>query len=100
MEDPVFREINRMLTDKMPERPLQPPHPLPANDVFDEWDNALMHDICGKRLAKPIQDLLITLSQADMTRDSFGLNAEQFVRVVIPQLKQLRAGMIDAYKEL
>lgn len=64
--------------------------------VFDEWDDAMMHDLLGSDLlAKPVQDLLIALSQTDITKNSFGLDAERFVQFIYPKLIALR----DACKE-
>lgn len=97
MSDPVFKAINDMLD--IPERPLQPPHLAYSSTKFDEWDEGIMHDVCGKRLAKPIADLLILESQADMTMDSFGMNAEKFVRMVLPMLKKLRAACKEEWED-
>lgn len=57
---------------------------------FDEWDDGIMHDVCGPSLAKPVQDLLIALAQFDMTRDSFGVNAAETVKFIYPKLVALR----------
>lgn len=69
-------------------------------EVFNEWDDSMMHDVVGcKRLQKPIQDLLVTLSQIDATKDSFGLNAERTVQFLIPQLKKLRQACIEEWND-
>lgn len=45
-------------------------------DHFNPWDDAVMHDICGERLRRPIQGLLFLLQQIRNTERSFGI-AEQ-----------------------
>ncbi len=98
MNDPVFKAISDMLN--VPERPSQPPHLVYSAPKFDEHDDAMMHDILGNdRLAKPVQALLILASQADMTTDSFGLNAERFVRSVLPLLKNLRSACREEWED-
>lgn len=68
--------------------------------VFDEWDSAMLHDLLGSDLlAKPVQDLLIALSQIDITKDSFGLDAERTVQFLIPKLKALRAACVEKLGE-
>lgn len=67
---------------------------------FDEWNDNLMHDICGKRLAGPIQNLLIAYSQFNKTKDSFGVDAEKFVQFITPMLAHLREACIDEFKDL
>lgn len=69
-------------------------------ETFDEWNSNLMHDICGKRLSGPVQDLLIAYSQFQATRDSFGVDAEKFVQFIAPMLKSLREACIDEWKDL
>lgn len=66
--------------------------PFQEPKEFDEHDDDLMHDVCGgPRLAEPIQNLLLSLSQFRKTEDSFGVNAERAMSILIPQLKALRA---------
>jgi hypothetical protein len=91
--------IKEAFVDRIPEKPLQPPHVYPSNDSFDPWDNALMHDICGKRQAKPIADLLILLSQLDMTDKSFGVSPNRFLEMAAPMLRELRAACVDDWKD-
>lgn len=58
---------------------------------FDEFDDGIIHDVCeGPILAKPVQALLITLSQMKKTEDSFGLNAELAMKQLYPLLVDLR----------
>ncbi len=66
---------------------------------FDEWDDDLMSDICGARLSKPVQSLLITLSQINMTRDSFGVNAELSLKALYPLLVKLRQACIEEWRD-
>lgn len=69
--------------------------------TFDVHDDALMHDVMGNdRLAKPAQDLLIALEQIDMTKDSFGLNAELTVKFLVPKIEALRQACIDEWRDL
>lgn len=74
--------------------------PVHETQPFDPWDDDLMHDVCGKRLAKPVQDLLIALSQFDMTKDSFGVNAEQAVRFIYPKLVALREACKEEWRDM
>lgn len=67
---------------------------------FDEWDANLFHDLCGKRQGPVIQDLLILLSQVDMTEASFGVNGDKFMKMAVPMLKKLREACLDDFKEL
>lgn len=66
--------------------------------VFDEWDSAMVHDLLGSDLlAKPVQDLLIALSQIDITKDSFGIDAERTVQFLLPKVKALRDACIEKW---
>lgn len=67
---------------------------------FDEWDNDLFHDLCGKRQGPVVQDLLILLSQVDATKDSFGVNGDRFMKMAIPMLQKLREACLDDFKEM
>lgn len=62
---------------------------------FDENDDDLMHDVCGERLAKPVQGLLLTLAQIEKTMGSFGLDDRIAMKALLPDLRALR----DACKE-
>lgn len=71
-----------------------------APQPFDENDDDLMHDLLGnKRLAEPVQALLIALSQIDATRDSFGLNAERTVACLLPKLRALRQACYEEWRD-
>lgn len=66
--------------------------------VFDEWDDAMLHDLLGSDLiAKPVQDLLIALSQIDITKDSFGLDAERTVQFILPKIKAFRDALVEKW---
>ena len=67
---------------------------------FDEWDNELFQDLCGKRQGPVIQDLLILLSQVDATEASFGVNGDRFMKMAVPMLQKLREACLDDFKEL
>lgn len=72
-----------------------------TQQTFDAHDDDLMHDIVGNdRLAKPVQDLLIALSQIDLTKDSFGLNAELAVKFLVPKIEALRHACIEEGRDL
>lgn len=60
---PMDRVTEHLL--QTPDRPANPPE-LPQQE-FDESDDALMRELCGKRLAKPIQSLLERLSDSSFT---------------------------------
>lgn len=76
---------------------LAPVHEV--SETFNPWDDAMMHDILGnERLAKPVQSLLITLSQINTTDDSFGVNAERALAMIIPDLKKLREACIEEWR--
>ena len=80
---------------------------MKANDLayhealpFDEFDDDLMHDVCGSRLAKPIQALLITLSQIDMTKASFGEpDSKLALKKIIPELTALRKACVEEWRD-
>lgn len=70
------------------------------NQAFDEWDDAIMHDVMGnERLAKTAQALLIALAQIDMTKDSFGLDAERTVKFLVPLLKDFRKAIVEEWRD-
>ena len=67
---------------------------------FDVFDDDLFHDLCGKRQGPAVQDLLQLLLQADMTKESFGLNPDRFMDLAIKAMKKLREACLDDFKEL
>lgn len=75
--------------------------PVHEPQPFDEWDDDLMSDVCGERLYKPIQGLLVTLGQINMTHGSFGkdaMNATVAMDALVPLLKELRKAVIEQWK--
>lgn len=67
---------------------------------FDEWDDAIMHDVVAtKRLIKPIQELLITLSQIETTEGSFGADRQKVFEEVVGELKALRQACAEEWSE-
>lgn len=66
---------------------------------FDEYDTDLMHDVCGDRLHKPVQALLITLNQIEMTQGSFGADAQKVLNALLPDLKKLRQACIEEWTD-
>ena len=87
------------MNDRIPERPLQPGYVQPANEQFDPWDDALMHDLFGKRLAGPMADLLQAIDQFDKTKDSFGADAERAIAFLVPKIRKLREAAIDKMRD-
>lgn len=68
---------------------------------FDEYDSDLMHDILGnERLAKPVQDLLISLGQIEIANASFGADPKLAFARLIPQLRELRDACIAEMRAL
>ena len=67
--------------------------------TFDPWDDALMHDLFGKRLAEPMADLLQAIDQFDMTKDSFGADAERAIAFLVPKIRKLREAAIDKMRD-
>ncbi len=70
---------------------------------FDEWDDDLMSDLCGEKLYKPIQGLLITLGQIKLSQDSFGVeatNAKAALEALMPLLKELRKVIIEEFNNV
>lgn len=66
---------------------------------FDLHDEAMFHDLVGKRMASPVQDLLLTLQAIETTRDSFGVDAKRLYDQILPELKRLRQGLYDAWQD-
>ena len=94
---PIFKAA----LSSMKDLPSQPPHHQDVpQDVFDEWNNELFHDLCGKRQGPVVQDLLILLSQVDTTEASFGVNADRFMRMAVPMMQKLREACKDDFKDL
>lgn len=68
---------------------------------FDEYDDDLMRQIVGNdRLAKPVQELLTTLHQIEITSRSFGVDHAKIGEAIIPGLRALREACIDTFKDL
>lgn len=87
---PIFKDL------------LQPPHGPHEPLVYDEHDEDLFHDVvANSRLQKPIQELLITLANLEAIQASFGEpdKARAFDRL-LPELKALKEGFIDAMRDL
>jgi hypothetical protein len=56
---------------------------------FDEYDDDLMADLCGK-LGPSIQALLLAERQIHITEESFGLDSQKAVEMLKPLLANLR----------
>lgn len=69
--------------------------------VFDEYDEDLIEDVVGKKLAKPVHELLVSLHQIEMIQGSFGEpdKAKAFDRL-LPELKSLREAVKDEWRDL
>ncbi len=59
----------------------------------------MFHDLVGKRLAGPVQDLIFSLRAIEDTRDSFGMDEKRVIDRILPELKRLRQGLYDAWKD-
>lgn len=92
------------MNDRIPERPLQPPHQLAGDaPTFDEHDDDLMRDICGKRLAKPVQELLLSLRDIKAVNRSFGeacLDRGKLLDILLPELEALREACVEEWRDL
>lgn len=86
---------------KAPLHAMQPPHDLGEPLRFDEDDDALMHDIFGKRLWRAAQALLQTYAEIKRVQGSFGEpDKARVFEQIMPELKAFRDGAIDAFKDL
>lgn len=69
---------------------------------FDEYDDALMHDVCeGPTLGNPIQALLITYRQIKLSHASFGekfTNNNAAVEALMPLLQALRTAVREKWE--
>lgn len=97
----LFREPLSAISGDIPERPLQPPHrtefaPIP----FNEYDDAIMHDILGKRFGRPVQDLLEHLHACEMTSGSFGLDTGKAWERFRPLLIALRQACKEEWEDI
>lgn len=64
--------------------------PMLAVLPFDETDDDLMESVCeGPTLARPVQALLITLSQIHLYENSFGLDKAKAYDAILPDLVKL-----------
>lgn len=90
------------MNDRVHERPLQPPHGLgETHPAFDEYDDDMVKAILGnERLAKPLQDLLTTLHQIEITQGSFGTDHRKVCEAVLPELKALRTACREAWRDM
>lgn len=82
----VPAEIAERLSDK------------PANEPgFDEFDDALMHDLIGDAdLARPVQQLLQDLWQIEVAEKSFGADPKAVFDLLMPHLRELRKAVQGA----
>ena len=74
---------------------------LPAATIpFNEYDDAMMHDILGNdRLAKPVQALLEMLHTIKATSGSFGMDKAKAFDYLLPQLEALREACEDEWRD-
>lgn len=102
MVDEVFADTLRTMSGKAPEyvtdsqgRICHAPQP------FDEYDDALIHDLIGsKRLAEPVQALLIAYSQINATKGSFGEPDEKrTLAYLLPMLAKLHEACVEEWKD-
>ncbi len=67
---------------------------------FDPWDEDLMIDICGAKLAGPMATLLLALEQVEKTQESFGVDADKTVSFLVPKIAALRDACIAEMEAL
>lgn len=67
---------------------------------FDEYDDGLMRDVCGERLAEPVQALLVTLSQIKTTLGSFGVDKSLAFDMLLPDLEKLRKACVEEWGDM
>ena len=107
---PLFKALLTPMEPPMGDVPCRVSADLAAHEAslrdgeplqFDEYDSDLFHDICGMRLYKPVQELMLTLLAIEQTTDSFGDpdKARAFDRI-LPELRALREGVKDAMRDL
>ena len=70
---------------------------------FDEWDDDLMQDLFGKRIAGPAADLLQAYAQIAKVADSFGfVSAEAKAKAldfILPKILAFREGAKDQWRD-
>lgn len=67
---------------------------------FDPWDDGLMRDMFGDRMAPVLAELLIKLEQIDKINASFGADKEKSYDFLIPTLYKLRDACGAEFKQL
>lgn len=78
---------------------LQPAHDVGPSIEFDPFDDDLMHDLFGKRMAGPIGDLLQLYRAVMLTKGSFGMDDKRFADLVVPMLKSLHEEAKEVFRE-
>lgn len=66
---------------------------------FDEFQEEHVAEVVGKRLAKPVQDLLLALRQIIITERSFGVDKARAYDSIIGPLHELHAACIDQWED-
>lgn len=68
--------------------------------VFDIYDDDLMHDVMGnKRLAEPVQDLLIFRDEIRVAAGSFGVDYSRVYESLIKKLDKLYENVKEQWVE-
>ena len=89
------------MNDVIPERALQPRQPAFDESIpFNEYDDAQMRDILGKRFGPVVQTILEKLHVIEMTQASFGVDDAKAMNDLLPALKALREACVDEWKDM
>jgi hypothetical protein len=67
---------------------------------FDPWDDALMDELFGARLAGPLSALLIALEQIEKTEQSFGPDKAKAFDFIRPYIAALKDGCQKEFEQL
>lgn len=78
---------------------LQPAHDVGPSEEFDPFDDEQMERLFGKRIGKPVGDLLQLYRDVKLAKGSFGMDDARFAERVMPILKQLAEGAVEVFKE-
>lgn len=72
-----------------------------ANAIaFNEYDDAIMHDILGPRFGPIVQSVLEQLYTIDCTQKSFGVDKAKAFDALLHDLRKLREACIDEWKDM
>jgi hypothetical protein len=67
---------------------------------FDPWDESLMNEMFGPRLAVPLASLLIAVEQIENTERSFGSDHDKVFDFLRPHLAALKDACLAEFAQL